>query len=305
MPKIERILCPVDFSEFSAKAYDYACSLARHYEAKLLLAHVVSLVGATYPNAMLPDGAVASIYSNLTADAEKRLQEMAQERSSDGLKCEFVVQKGFVPGTILALAEEHSADLIVMGTHGRRGWDRLMIGSVTESVLRKARCPVLAVRKPAHDFIGSQDVHDDIHLRKVLFCTDFSDSSLVALEYALSLAEEYHAELTVLHVLEKFPGTQLQAKTEQVKHEILRPIPPDALDACTLKASVRVGKPYQEIIQVAVQDQTDLVVLGVRGRNIVDLAVFGSTTYRVIQLGPCPVLAVHVETGTGEKFLDN
>lgn len=295
MMKIERVLCPVDFSEFSVKAYDYAYSLARHYEAKLFLEHVVSLVGTTYPHAMLPDGTVATIYWNLANDAEKQLQEMVNERRWNGCRSEIVVQKGFVQEAILKLAEDQSVDLIVMGTHGRRGWDRLMMGSVTESVLRKARCPVLAVRKPAHDFIDPKQPHDVVHLRKVLFCTDFSENSSVALEYALSLAQEYQAELTVLHVLEQFPGPDLTAKTQEVEHKLREPILPDALDWCTVKTVVRVGKPYQEIIQFAVEDQTDLIVLGVRGRGTLDLAVFGSTTHRVIQLGPCPVLAVHKE----------
>lgn len=294
MLKIERVLCPVDFSEFSVKAYDYAYSLARHYEAKLFLEHIISPVGAAYPHAMLPDGAVAAIYWDLTADTEKRLAEMVEKRAPNGFQPEFVVHKGFVPETILTFAEGQSVDLIVMGTHGRRGWDRLMMGSVTESVLRKARCPVLAVRKPAHDFVDPK-LHDVVHLGKILFCTDFSENSSVALEYALSLAQEYRAELTVLHVLEEFPGPDLPAKTQEVEHKLREPIPPDALDWCTVKARVRVGKPYQEIIQLALEDQTDLIVLGVRGRGAVDLAVFGSTTHRVIQLGPCPVLAVHME----------
>ncbi|MGH9353461.1 MAG: universal stress protein [Terriglobia bacterium] len=297
MLKIKRILCPVDFSEFSVKAYDYAYSLARHYEAKLFLEYAISPVGATYPHYMLPDAAVATIYWDLTADAEKRLQEMVKKRALNGYQPEFMVHKGVVPETILTFAEEQSVDLIVMGTHGRRGWDRLIMGSVTESVVRKARCPVLAVRKPPHEFVDPKPPHEIVHLRKILFCTDFSENSSVALEYALSLAQEYQSELTVLHVLEEFPATDLPAKTKEVGHKLLEPIPPDALDWCAVKPAVRVGKPYQEIIQLALEDQTDLIVLGVRGRSAVDLAVFGSTTHRVVQLGPCPVLAVHMEAG--------
>jgi nucleotide-binding universal stress UspA family protein len=297
MLKIERVLCPIDFSEFSATAFDYACSLARYYEAKLFLEHVVSPVGATYPRYMLPDAAVATIYWDLSADAGKRLQEMVKKRASNGFQPELVVHKGLVPETILTFAKEQAVNLIVMGTHGRRGWDRLMTGSVTESVLRKALCPVLAVRKPAHNFVDPKQGDDIIHLRKILFCTDFSENSSAALEYALSLAQEYRAELTVLHVLEEFPGRELQTKTEEVEHKLREPIPPDALDWCSVKTRVRVGKPYQEIIQLALEDQIDLIVLGVRGRSAADLAVFGSTTHRVIQLGPCPVLAVHMEAG--------
>lgn len=108
--------------------------------------YVISPVGSTYPHAKLPDGAVAAIYWNLTADAKMRLQEMVEKQASDRLPPEFVVHKGFVPETILTFAEEQSGDLVVMGTHRRRGWDRLRTGSVTESTLRKsamsrAGCP--------------------------------------------------------------------------------------------------------------------------------------------------------------------
>lgn len=295
MLKIERILCPVDFSECSEKAYDYAYSLARHYEAGLFLKHIISPFEVTYPHAMVPDGALATMYGELTADAEKRLAELVKKYPSNGFKPNCAVQRGFVSDTILASAEEQSADLIVMGTHGRRGWDRLMMGSVTEWVLRKARCPVLAVRKPAHDFVDPKQPQDIIHLKKILFCTDFSENSYVALEYALSLAEEYQAELTLLHVLDGFPPQNLQAETQEAEHKLRQPIPPDSLDWCTVKTAVQPGMAYREILKLAQQDQTDLIILGVRGRNAVDLAIFGSTTHRVLQLSPCPVLTVHMK----------
>lgn len=295
MLKIERILCPVDFSEFSEKAFDYAYSLARRYEARLFLEHVISPFEAAYPHAMVPDGALVAMYGELTVNAEKRLTEMVKKYPSNGLKPDCAVQRGFVVDTILTSAEEQSADLIVMGTHGRRGWDRLMMGSVTERIVRKAQCPVLAVRQPAHDFIDPKQPQDAFHLKKILFCTDFSENSLVALEYALSLAQEYQAELTLLHVLDGFPPQNLKAETQEAEHKLLRPIPPEVFEWCTLKTAVRPGMAYREIIKLAQQDQTDLIVLGVLGRNVVDLAIFGSTTHRVLQLSPCPVLAVHMQ----------
>jgi nucleotide-binding universal stress UspA family protein len=161
--------------------------------------------------------------------------------------------------------------------------------------MRKARCPVLAVRKPAHDFVTPGRDQDSVQLRKILFCTDFSEHSERALEYALSLAMEYNAELTLLHVLEDISASaDLQAETAKVVRELERPVPYDARNWCTVKSTVRIGKPYQEIIQIALEGQTDLVIMGVRGRNALDLALFGSTTHRVIQLGSCPVLAVHI-----------
>jgi nucleotide-binding universal stress UspA family protein len=186
-------------------------------------------------------------------------------------------------------------DLIVMGTHGRHGFDRLTLGSVTEKVLRKAHCPVLAVRKPAPDIITNEEVADPVQLRKILFCTDFSDHAHRALSYALSLAMECNAELTLLHVLDDVGTAQfLQEGTNAALQELKRPVPPDARNWCSIQAVVRVGRPYQEIFQLALELQADLIIMGARGRGALDLAPFGSTTHRVLQLGSCLVLAVHV-----------
>ncbi len=294
MLKINRILCPVDFSDFSVKAYEYAHSLAQHYGAKLFLEHVVQPLTSAYPYYAFPDS-VNEIYWNLNADAEKRLKELVREHTRNEIQPELLVHNGLITESILTFANTQAVDLIVMGTHGRQGLDRMTMGSVTEKVMRKARCPVLAVRKPAHDFVHPERDHDPVQLRKILFCTDFSEHSERALQYALSLAMEYNAELTLLHVLEDIPpSADLQAETARVVRELEQPVPYDARNWCTIKSTVRIGKPYQEIIQIALEGQTDLVIMGVRGRNALDLALFGSTTHRVIQLGSCPVLAVHI-----------
>jgi len=200
-----------------------------------------------------------------------------------------------VTDLILSQAEERAANLIVMGTHGLRGIDRLMLGSVTERVLRRARCPVLAVRKPAHHVISSVHDPEPVHLRKMLLCTDFSDHAHRASEYAVSMAKEYGAELTLLHVLEDVPrSADLESATVKVAKQLEEFIVPKAREGCTVKVMVRIGKPYQQIIELALEAQTDLVFMGVRGHGALDTAIFGSTAYRVIQLGPCPVLAVHI-----------
>jgi len=294
MLKIERVLCPTDFSEYSSKAYDYAQSLVKHYDAKLFLEHVVQPLTSAYPYYAFPES-VNEINWNLYANAERQLQEFMKVHTRNGRQPECVVHEGIATNAILSFAEKQSVDLIVMGTHGRHGVDRLTMGSVAEKVLRKARCPVLVVRKPIHDFVATGDKGTAVELRRILFCTDFSEHSDKALSYALSLAMEYNSELTLLHVLEEIPAsTDLQAATAAITAKLEEPIPHDAPTWCTIKPAVRVGKPYQEIIQLATESQTDLVVMGVRGRSGLDLALFGSTTHRVIQLGPCPVLAVHI-----------
>src|SRR5208337_2532819 len=201
MPKIERILCPIDFSEFSEKAYDYAQSLAWHYKATLFLQHVIDSLTPYYPYHAFP-GAYDQMCQNLRADAEQQLEEFGKTHSWRGIQPRCDVQDGVATDLILSFADAQAVNLIVMGTHGLRGIDHLTLGSVTEKVLRKARCPVLAVRKPAHDLITPAGDPDVIHLYRILYCTDFSDCSEQAFDQAVSLAAEYKAELTLLHVLE-------------------------------------------------------------------------------------------------------
>lgn len=293
MVKIENILCPVDFSEFSVKAFDYAYSLARRYDAKLYLEHVIRpLTEFSYRT---PQPWMHEYYEKSRTESGEELRKMIAKQATNSFKPEIVVEIGFPDETILDFAQKEPIDLIVMGTHGLRGADLWMMGSVTEKVIRKARCPVLAVRKPMHDFVAPKEMDDPVQLRKILLATDFSDHGQRAFAYAISLAMEYNAELTLLHVLDDIPhGQELSSVTARLIHDLEAPVPPDARNWCTIKSTVRVGKPYQEIIQLALDSQTDLIVLGVRGRSGTGLALFGSTTYRVLQLGSAPVLAVHI-----------
>jgi nucleotide-binding universal stress UspA family protein len=161
--------------------------------------------------------------------------------------------------------------------------------------MRTTPCPVLAICNLSQDSAETVEQNHDHHLNRILFCTDFSENSEQALNYAISATEEYGAELTLLHVVEE---SQNQAKLEEAvakaAEQLGTLIPRERSKALKLKTAVRVGKPYQQIIQYALEAHVDMVAMAVHGRGALDLAVFGSTTYRVLQLGPCPVLAVHV-----------
>ena len=302
MPSIERILCPVDFSESSVLAYDYAQSIAAHYKAVLLLQHVIDSLTPYYPYYAFPN-AYEEICRTLRADAEQRLQEFAKTHKCREVQVECDVQDGAVTDSILNFAEARAVNLIVMGTHGLRGVDHLTLGSVTEKVLRKARCPVLAVRKPAHDSGSQTGVPDLVELHRIVCCTDFSEPSQQAWDQAVSLAAEYCAELTLLQVLEDISSSSdIENETAKALARLEKQIAACDQKHVMTKPVVRIGEAYQQIVQLALESQTDLVVVGVRGRHAIDLTVFGSTTYRVIQLGPCPVLVVH--TAGGEHAAD-
>ena len=186
--------------------------------------------------------------------------------------------------SILSFAQQRKMDLIVMGTHVRRGFDRLVLGSVTDRVMRTAPCPVLAVSKLPLDSSATGEQQRRVHhLSRILFCTDFSEAAERALNYAISATEEYDAELTLLHVLEEVTSS---AKTEEAiataTQQLDKLIPQEGRKTFKIKTAVRIGKPYIQIIQFVAEGQIDMVTMGVSGRGALDRAVFGSTTYRVI-----------------------
>ena len=288
MLKIERILCPVDFSEFSTRAYEYAHSFARQYRAKLFVQHVAEPFLSIHHTQISQD-LIDQVYSQEVAEVKQKVRELAAPGAE--VEPEIVLERGPVADSILQFAECRDIDLIAMGTHGRRGLDRVVLGSVAERVLRKARCPVLAVHGPAE---GSATAGDKtVQLRKILFCTDFSDNSPRALEYAFLLACQYKAEISLLHVIERSSGGKdVDAEKQQVLQHLQTVVPENVRKCATVVPAVRAGKAYEQILEHAAETQADLIVMGVRGRNAVDLALFGSTTHRVIQLGSRPVLVV-------------
>ena len=296
MLEVKLILCPIDFSEFSVRAYRYALSLAEHYRAKVVALHVLELW--RYPSAGF--AASAALYDEFCQavheSAKEKLQEFVKNHTDNEVQPELLVQQGTAPDSILSFSQVQKADVIVMGTHGQRGYDRLMLGSVTDRVMRRATCPVLVVSNPPPDNTAAGKPRHHVHrLNRILFCTDFSENSERALSYAISAAEEYDAELTLLHVLEEVPSPAKKEKAiAAATAQLDKLISPEGRRTLNIKTAVRTGKPYRQIIQFALEAKIDMVTMGVRGRGALDLAVFGSTTYRVMQLGPCPVLAVHV-----------
>lgn len=287
------IVCPVDFSDFSVSAYEYALTLAEHYKVRLVALHVVELSKHPYADYAGASGDFADLSKALCQGGKVKLQEFVTKHSRHGIEPQLVVDTGNASDLILSCAKTHNADLIVMGTHGRRGFDRFVLGSTTDRVMRRACCPVQVVSNPAHNVMttGPDGKH---RLSRILYCTDFSINSERALQYALFLAEEYGAELTMFHVVE---GTLDPTRSEAViaarSEQLDRLISDEQRRHLKVRTVVRCGKSYEEIVGYATEVEAHLIVMTARGGDALDRAVFGSTTYRVIQLGPCPVLAVH------------
>jgi nucleotide-binding universal stress UspA family protein len=297
MISITRILCPVDFSGHSRLALDYATALARWYEAEVGALHAYAV--ATVPATIGAFPAATSVGLPLTREEILRdLDVFVRPVQAAQVPVRTVVTTGSAAHSILDLAEKLPASLIVMGTHGASGFERLMLGSVTEKVLRKASCPVLVVPRDADAPSGKPIV-----FRRILCAVDFSPCSRKAVSYALSLAEEAGGALTFLHVVEGFedePVTtghfdvpEYRQHLERIAAERLAElVPSETRTWCECRTVVRGGKAYREILQAAKTMEADLIVVGVRGRNAVDLALFGSTTNHVVRSAECPVLTV-------------
>jgi nucleotide-binding universal stress UspA family protein len=238
------------------------------------------------------------------AGLEQALREMAERaaRESDVL-VETEVREGRTVSEILGLAGGLPADLLVIGTHGRSGFERWLLGSVTEKVMRKAPCPVLTVPPP------SETLHPrgSSLFQRILCPVDFPETSRHALRYALSLAQESRTELVVLHALE-WPVEQQLAMPPWFEMEEYRrrleddartrlsaAVPLEARVWCRTEEVIASGKAGREILRTAEERRSDLIVMGVRGRNPIDLAVFGSTTQHVVRGAGCPVLVVHTD----------
>jgi nucleotide-binding universal stress UspA family protein len=300
MLTLQRILCPIDFSESSRRALHFAKALSRWYEAPLTVLHVC---------VDLPIFEMASPFGHPTASAVVLQGEQLAERQTAARRfvgddaADVVVREGTdAKAEILREAVSCGASLIVMGTHGRSGLDHLLLGSVAESVLQKAPCPILVV--PPHAELAGAVAATPV-FKRIVCAVDFSTGSLLAVNRALELAQEADATLILMHAIE-FPialrevvfstdvdTDRLHAAAEAEYLRRLRALVPARTRMfCTVATRVNEGKPAREITRVAAAEHADLIVMGVQGRGAVDRMVFGSNTNAVIRSATCPVLVV-------------
>ena len=310
MITIGNILCPVDFSAFSRRALQHGVQLARWFNATLTVLYVYPPPAAPPPLLFggLPGPIPSEPYPAPTVSPEQTHEDVltpvasfAATIDTTALHLQVHARRGGTVRTILDEAKTLPADLVVLGTHGHSGFDRWILGSVTEKILRKARCPVLTVPPP----VGEPTVDAVTMLKRILCPVDFSDSSMNALEYALSLAKEADAELLLMHVIEALAdiphwqqpvdaavGEYLRLSEQHALTRMRAALPADARTWCTPKELLMTGKPYEEILRVARDEDVHLIVMGVYGRNPIDLMLFGSTTNHVVRAATCPVLTL-------------
>jgi len=284
MVRIQRILCPVDFFPASLRAVDYAIGLAQKYDAKLHLLHVVSpILYSTEQYAFT----VSDIIDSMKKQSARKMKKLERKARAAGLTIYTDVRTGEVKREIESAVRATKADILVMGTHGRRGMEKWFLGSVTERMLRRSPIPVLTLR-------GSKKARTAT--TRILVTTDFSEGTDNALNYALSIARANKARLTLLHVLEETRAVispkYRKEITEGVRRELLQRIPADAQGSPDIDTAVEAGTPYHVILRLLKKERIDLLVMNTHGKGMLHRALLGSTSERIARAADCPVMLI-------------
>jgi nucleotide-binding universal stress UspA family protein len=286
MLKINRILCPTDFSPESDEALRYALALAVAYKAKVFLCFCA-------PSELTEDEKI-----KIDIKFEEAILNHLGAHEPKEIECEGITINDCSdpPLGITEMAAEIGADLIVMRSR-RRPRAAALLGSAAESVCRTAPCPVFVTHPHEREWVGLSS--GDIDLKRIMVGYDYSDDSERSLNYGLSLAQEYQAELHVFHVLHKpfdegpeisWTGSGIDTIYNSAVSRLQKAVPQDAYLWCNIKNVVRWGKPYQEILEYAKSNEIDLICMGASGSHYGIGSLFGSNADRVLRQSPCPVL---------------
>lgn len=308
MNTFRQILCPVDFSETSIRALTYATAFASWYAAQLEVLHVVP--GSADDGTTTPPDAGSSSLGVHTLSRNEITDEIRRAITAtgvSGVNVRTIIQGGLAHEVIVSRAQEQPADLLVMGTHGRSGFTRLLLGSVTERVLRTAPCPVLTVAAGTSRGTGAPPA-----LKRILCPVDFSPSARKALHFALDLVRRTNGCLTVLYALEYadpedtlelspfdpcFPASvesrrRREQLTDRARERLRALLAEEPTTGCEIDEVVVSDRAYKAILGQAKDAAADLIVMGAQGSGGLELMLYGSNTQHVVRAATCPVLTV-------------
>ena len=273
-----RILMATDFSQPADQALKTAIAISQLFGSKLFLVH------AATRDAYVP---MESLHENLKAAREQANELISSEPGLRELEPKVTVAYADARGLIDQVAGEEKIDLIVVGSHGASGLERLALGSVAEATLHQAKCPVLIV--------GPNCSADPNPFRSIVFATDLTTTGLRGAQYAAGLAERFHADLTFLHVMSHKAAARIIVEIEVIQDRITQQLrelfPPDVERYCKAKVRLEEGKAAETIVAVAESERASLIVVGLRDHVLSDHAPW-STLSHVIREVKCPVLGV-------------
>ncbi len=320
----KKIMCAIDFSDFTDTVLTYGKTLANEFNSKLCLCHVVSgsFMVASH---ISPYADYAGIEAEQARQAQDKLAKLGKDFHLD---CEIMVGSGYPAEEIAQLARENDVDMVIAATYGGSGVKRFLIGSVTDRLVKILSCPLLVLNPSTQDLNSLSLPEKKIEFKKILVGCDFSEGSQLAFDYALGLAQEFQTKLYLAHVVRPADQTGLSSSEsinarqdgypawnmadylelkentkiwehqkkkslfKKLENQLLSKLPKDCKNWCTPIITILKGHPYKELITYAQQEEVDMIVLGIHGHNLLETFLVGSTTDRIISRAPCPVLAV-------------
>lgn len=300
------IFCPTDLSDYSNQAILYGIALAKVFGAKLYVCHVVEAIPAIAYGEPFFD--ISYQQEIVEQNARKKINELMEKHS---VNWEPVVSIGHVADEIVRTAGEKFIDIIIAATRTKKGLKRLLLGSVTERLIRIAPCPLFILRGSNYD--SRIFAKRGFNLRRILVGCDFSEDSGFAVQHGLSLAQEFQAELNLVHVIDSNLYKYSDDMMIELKHKLdddlrnkfnkklIEMFPQEAYNWCNLKTILLAGRPHEELVKYAVLKNIDLIIMGTRGIGLVETMFIGSTTDRVIRKSSCPVLSVCKKIDHKEK----
>ncbi|MGR3175905.1 MAG: universal stress protein [Candidatus Scalindua sp.] len=291
------ILTATDFSEYSKVALDICLGVSRCMKTKLYVLHTIE---------KFPHDYIHLLSSTAHADMKQKLEEKAMEKIKAMIPAELLESGDVIPIVkfgkpfleIIQVAKEKKVDLLAIGTHGRAGMDRIILGSVAERIVRKARCPVMIIR--GRKYVG---------FKRIIVPVDLSDCSRIALEYAVATARAHKSKLTILHVYEgsyvepyiKAANSEEEADgiikeielvNETKYDEFLKTVD---LSGVEYEKLLKKGIPEFDIVEIAKEQQANLIVMGTHGRSGIRHILIGSTAEEVIRTVHCDTIIVKPE----------
>jgi nucleotide-binding universal stress UspA family protein len=280
---LKNVLFATDFEVSASRALPFAVALADRYEARLYAAHVIPLEAY----ALASSESIDRVLKEAGDFAGNTLDRIIGSLRCRGLRCDALLGEGHVAQVLEGWVQTYSVDLLVVGTISRAGWGKVILGSVAEELIREAPCPVLTVG-PHVTTLASAGV------QSVVCATDFSPASERAVAFALSLACEYEAHLTLLHIQEGRFRDSPPLALQQDKTRLREMIPAESELRYRPDIVVETGNVAERILDVAANLSADFIVMGVRGAGAFAQTVsrFGSIAHRVVALAPCPVVTV-------------
>lgn len=297
---VRNVLFATDFSATSQAALPYASAICRRFGSTLHTVHVLSEASLLMMSGGVDYISMGTIYEDAHTEAKEKLDQISNRL--EGIPHRNYVSHGQVWKSLSAVIQESDIDLIVVGTHGRTGLGKLLLGSVAEDILRHAPCPVLTVgpkvsgraKLPAFATGGRDLAPVELELRQIVFATNFGKNSARIAQEAIALAEEFRARLTLLHVLEDY--TQLGRRPgpmEDGQRRLQELIPQNAVLQYVPESVIEFGSPFERILKIAAEREADMIVLGAHSSGDAGSTHLPwSAAHHVIAEAHCPVLTI-------------